>query len=143
MQSNFILHFINHAAAWSYRRIKEGELENGRDGDKNGCFKKGIAKRARAGECRDDVGRAIGPDRFVSGNNYWQSHAVLETQESIDRTRSSPRSSSAVLLSSLHVLVFSWPSFRDFSVAKNTLIYAYIRPISRFVRAKLEFDEIT
>lgn len=50
-------------------------------GDKNGWFKKGIAKRTKR-MCRD-VGRAIGPDRFVSGNNYWQSHAVLETQESI------------------------------------------------------------
>lgn len=38
--------------------------------------------RNERNECRD-VGRAIGPDRFVSGNSYWQSHAVLETQESI------------------------------------------------------------
>lgn len=44
----------------------------------------GSKKELRNGrnECRD-VGRAIGPDRFVSGNSYWQSHAVLETQESI------------------------------------------------------------
>jgi len=41
----------------------------------------GLKKKLR-NECRG-VGRAIGPDRFVSGNSYWQSHAVLETQESI------------------------------------------------------------
>lgn len=81
------------------------ELRNGRD------------------ECRD-VGHAIGPDRFVSGNSYWQSHAVLETQESIvARSDDGLSPISSTLLSSLHVLVFSWPSFHDFSFRQE---HAYI-----------------
>lgn len=64
-------------------------------GDKNGWFEMGIAKRTkRMPRCWP---RSIGPDRFVSGNNYWQSHAVLETQEFIvarsdDRSPRSPPS---------------------------------------------------
>lgn len=74
-----LINAIQHFALCTLSRAISGEPEL--SDDKNGWFKKGNCE-TDGGECRD-VGRATGPDRFVSGNNYWQSHAVLETQESI------------------------------------------------------------
>jgi len=89
--------------------------------DKNGWLKKGIAKQTKwMPRCWP---RSIGPDRFVSGNNYWQSHAVLETQEFIVA-----RSDDSLpgLLQPAVVLVFLGRRFAIFRSPRTRLISAIL-----------------
>lgn len=108
--------------------------------DKNGRFKNGIAKRTKRMLRRWP--RSIGPDRFVSGNSYWQSHAVLETQESIVARSDAMVSLPDVLVHPAVVLVFFWLSFRDFSVRQERA-YVLIYRLYRIIRSKLNLNEIT
>lgn len=96
-------------------------------GNKSDEFEKGIAKR-NANAATPFVGGPIGPDRLCIGKQRLAiAHAVLETQESIgcsiEPSEHTPHGFLLLLrfASIFSVPVFSWPTFRDFSPAKNTI----------------------